>query len=89
MDAVKSFSMRPVAWLAVLLTFAGSIPVSLGLCEYWGVEIGCSYDGRYEKPMRCQGMGRRYCDRAPEVKECPEACQYQVVLGTHKYSSNR
>ena len=53
-------------------------PTALGLCEYWGVDTGCNYDGRHERPTRCKGLGRRYCDRAPEVDECPEACRYEV-----------
>lgn len=70
--------------LSVSLAFAVVLVVCLMLvdgkdvCDYWGVESACKYDGRYKRPDRCTGLGRRYCDRAPEAKVCPEACNEKV-----------
>lgn len=46
-------------------------------CEYWGVGL-CTYDGSHQRPERCTGQGRRYCDRAPEATICPAACRPAV-----------
>eukprot|EP00951_Prasinocladus_malaysianus_P000362 scaffold2713_cov49-Prasinocladus_malaysianus.AAC.1 len=59
------------------------------VCEFWGVSVGCNYNGDYKRPDRCKGLGRRYCDRAPEATECPEACTKSVSGHTWAIASPR
>eukprot|EP00951_Prasinocladus_malaysianus_P023942 scaffold205200_cov39-Prasinocladus_malaysianus.AAC.1 len=68
----------------VILTITTLIEGAAALCEYWGTGVGCNYDGDFKKPENCKGLGRRYCDRAPEVKECPPACQPQYCKNNWK-----
>ena len=71
-------SMTMLALALGALFVALHVPSSMAICDYWGVGTGCNYDGRHERPENCKGLGRRYCDRAPETKTCPEACRALV-----------
>eukprot|EP00873_Tetraselmis_striata_P041596 jgi/Tetstr1/461860/TSEL_006939.t1 len=75
------YSVRRVTTALLLLLLLGQLrqhgatAATSGLpCEYWGVGL-CTYDGSYQRPERCTGQGRRYCDRAPEATACPAVCQ--------------
>lgn len=78
------YSVRRVTTALLLLLLLGQLrqhgatAATSGLpCEYWGVGL-CTYDGSYQRPERCTGQGRRYCDRAPEATSCPAVCQPEV-----------
>mmetsp|Transcript_16145 Transcript_16145/g.41249 ORF Transcript_16145/g.41249 Transcript_16145/m.41249 type:complete len:483 (+) Transcript_16145:94-1542(+) len=88
-------SSTRVCALAMLAgcAFLALLPAALASnCEYWGVDVGCDYDGRHRRPERCKGLGRRYCDRAPEAEDCPQACEAKYCRrngeDTHQFHKN-